>query len=46
MENAKGWFDEAGIDWITDRFSKPDIKYLENPVIVDNKADEIIKTKN
>ena len=46
MENAKGWFDEARIDWITDRFSKPDIKYFENPVIVYNKADEIIKTKN
>ena len=47
MENAKGWFDEARINWITDRFSKPDIKYFQNPVIVDNKTNEIItKTVN
>ena len=42
MENAKGWFDEERINWITDRFSKPDIKYYENPVIVDNNTNEII----
>ena len=42
IENAKGWFDEERINWITDRFSKPDIKYYENPVIVDNNTNEII----
>ena len=42
MENAKGWFDEERINWITDRFSKPEIKYYENPVIVDNNTNEII----
>ena len=42
MENAKNWFDEERVNWITDRFSKPDIKFYENPVIVDNNTDEII----
>ena len=42
LENAKNWFDEERVNWITDRFSKPDIKFYENPVIVDNKTDEII----
>ena len=42
MENAKNWFDEERVNWITDRFSKPDIKFFENPVIVDNNSDEII----
>ena len=42
MENAKSWFDEDRVKWITDRFSAPDIKFYENPVIVDNKTDEII----
>ena len=37
MENAKGWFDEERVNWITDRYSKPVIKFYENPVIVDNK---------
>ena len=47
IENAKSWFDESRINWITDRFSKPDIKYFQNPVIVDNKTNEIItKTVN
>ena len=41
MENAKSWFDEERINWITNRFSKPDIKYYENPVIVDNNTNEI-----
>ena len=42
MENAKNWFDEERVNWITDRFSKPDIKFYENPVIVDNNTDKII----
>ena len=42
IENAKKWFDEERVNWITDRFSKPDIKFYENPVIVDNNTDEII----
>ena len=42
MENAKSWFDEDRIKWITDRYSSPDIKFYKNPVIVDNNIDEII----
>ena len=42
MKNAKNCFDEERVNWITDRFSKPDIKFYENPVIVDNNSDEII----
>ena len=42
IENAKSWFDEDRVKWITDRFSAPDIKFYENPVIVDNSTDEII----
>ena len=42
IENAKSWFDEDRVKWITDRFSTPDIKFYENPVVVDNNTDEII----
>ena len=42
IENAKSWFDEDRIKWITERFSAPDIKFYKNPVIVDNNTDEII----
>ena len=42
IENAKSWFDEDRVKWITDRFSAPDIKFYQNPVIVDNNTDEII----
>ena len=42
IENAKNWFDEDRIKWITERFSAPDIKFYKNPVIVDNHTDEII----
>ena len=42
IENAKNWFDKDRIQWITERFSVPDIKFYENPVIVDNNTDEII----
>ena len=42
IEYAKKWFDEKRVNWITDRFSKPDIKFYENPVIVDNNTDKII----
>ena len=41
-ENADAWFDEERIEWLTNRFSKPDIEYFENPVIVDNVTEEII----
>ena len=42
IQNAKNWFDEERVSWITKRFSIPDIKFYENPVTVDNNTDEII----
>ena len=36
MKSAKNWFDEDRIEWITQRFSKPEVAYYESPVIVDN----------
>ena len=42
QENAKSWFDEDRVKWITGIFSAPDIKFYDNPVIVDNNTDEII----
>ena len=42
LDNAKRWFDEDRVKWITERYSVPDIKFYENPVIVDNNTDEII----
>ena len=43
MENAKGWFDAERIAWIAERYSKPDIQFFENPVMVDNDKGEIIQ---
>jgi hypothetical protein len=42
MKSAKNWFDEDRIDWITQRFSKPEVAYYESPVIVDNEKNLII----
>ena len=42
LDNANRWFDEDRVKWITERYSAPDIKFYENPVIVDNNTDEII----
>jgi len=41
-KDADNWFDDARIEWLTNRYSKPDIEYFENPVIVDNIAGEIL----
>ena len=43
MKSAKNWFDEDRIEWITQRFSKPEVAYYESPVIVDNEKNLIIK---
>jgi hypothetical protein len=42
MKSAKNWFDEDRIEWITQRFSKPEVAYYESPVIVDNEKNLII----
>ncbi len=41
-QDAKNWFDEERINWIAERYSKPEIKFFENPVIVDNERKLII----
>ena len=41
LQNAKNWFDEDRINWITDRYSKPDIRFYESPVVVDNETKQI-----
>ena len=41
-EDADSWFDEERIRWLTDRYSKPDIEYFSNPVLVDNVLGDII----
>ena len=42
LQNAKDWFNEERIAWITSRYSKPTIKFFDNPVIVDNDKNIII----
>ena len=42
MQDAKNWFDEDRINRITERYSKPDIKFYESPVVVDNEKNQII----
>ena len=42
MENAKNWFDDERVEWITNRYSKPNIQFFDSPVMVDNVAGEII----
>ena len=43
IEFAKKWFDEERIEWITNRYSKPTLKFYENFVVVDNETKRIIK---
>ena len=33
-ESAELWFNEERIAWLTERYSAPDIRYFETPVIV------------
>ena len=40
-EQADKWFDQERIDWITERYSKPELTYYDTPVLVDNEQDEI-----
>lgn len=35
-EQADKWFDQERIDWITERYSKPELTYYDTPVVVDN----------
>ena len=40
-EQAEKWFDQERIDWITERYSNPELTYYNTPVLVDNDQDEI-----
>ena len=42
LKNAKNWFDDERVEWLTNRYSKPNIQFFDNPVIVDNVAGEIL----
>ena len=42
MLNAKKWFDDERIELITNRYSKPKLKFYENFVIVDNDTKKIM----
>ena len=40
-EQSDKWFDQERIDWITERYSKPELTYYNTPVLVDNGQDKI-----
>ena len=40
-EQANKWFDQKRLDWITKRYSKPELTYYGTPVLVGNNQDEI-----
>ena len=42
LENAQNWFDDERIDWLTERYSKPEINFYNNPIVIDNISKEII----
>ncbi len=39
--SAYAWFDESRIQWLTERYSNPEISYFDSPVIVDNESKNI-----
>jgi len=41
-KNAHTWFDKERIDWLTERFSSPDITYYDSPVEVNNETNKIV----
>ena len=42
LENAQNWFDDERIDWLTERYSKPEINFYNNAIVIDNISKEII----
>ena len=46
MLNAQRWFDDERIEWITNRYSKPKLKFYQNFVVVDNESKKIISDDN
>ena len=41
IENARNWFDDNRIERLTQKYSKPEINFYDNPVVVDNISNEI-----
>ena len=41
-KNAHTWFDKERIDWLTERYSSPDITYYDSPVEVNNETNKIV----
>ena len=46
MLNAQRWFDDERIEWITNRYSKPKLKFYDNFVVVDNESQKIVSDDN
>jgi antibiotic biosynthesis monooxygenase (ABM) superfamily enzyme len=42
LGNAQSWFDDERINWLTERYSKPEINFYDNPIVIDNISKEII----
>lgn len=42
LENAQNWFDSERIEWLTQRYSKPEISFYNNPIVIDNISKEIL----
>jgi hypothetical protein len=36
IKNARNWFDDDRIEWLTQKYSKPEISFYENPLVIDN----------
>ena len=41
-QNAHEWFDKERLAYLTERYSKPEIKYFDSPVEVNNDSKEIM----
>ena len=41
--NARNWFNEERLQYLSNRYSKPNVLFYENPIIVDNLKGQIIK---
>ena len=41
--NARNWFNEERLEYLSNRYSKPNVLFYENPIIVDNLKGQIIK---
>lgn len=42
FKNAHTWFDQDRIDWLTERYSSPEITYYDSPVEVNNETNMIV----